>query len=317
MNIRIFLWKNNVSEDEIYEIEKFFEQDETKKFLRENKIYFIFKLIPFLIILIIPFLIYIIEIKEIQAFFYTYYILMFILFFTLIKKFLYKIFYKQTINLKTNIFPNLQNFLRNNIIYEEKENKLFISGENENFLLDWYEFYEVRWYGKREKIIFEKKFDFRLKDYKEENFSLKIPSRIEMKIIFGICYILALLIILNILNLFYQRDIGTFIFTLGFSVLWIFLCIFRFNQLKKELKNLEYRRNENEKIDYSEEKKILVDFYLENKNIKTLTFSNNKLSLELYFSWGYTKYWVLHEYIFLKKVDDLIKRLKSVKHFSR
>lgn len=317
MNIRIFLWKNNVSEDEIYEIEKFFEQDETKKILNKNKIYFISKLIPFLIILIIPFLIYIIEIKEVQTFFYTYYILMFILFFTLIKKFLYKIFYKQTINLKTNIFSNLQNFLRNKIFYEEKENKLFISGENENFLLDWYEFYEVRWYGKREKIIFEKKFDFRLKDYKEENFSLKIPSRIEMKIIFRIYYILALLIILNILNLFYQKDIGTFIFTLGFSVLWIFLCIFRFNQLKKELKNLEYKRNENEKIDYSEEKKILVDFYIENKNIKTLTLSNNKLSLELYFSWGYTKYWVLHEYIFLKKVNDLIKRLKSVKHFSR
>jgi len=317
MNIRIFLWKNNVSEDEIYEIEKFFEQDETKKFLRENKIYFIFKLIPFLIILIIPFLIYIIEIKEIQAFFYTYCILMFILFFRLIKKFLYKIFYKQTINLKTNIFSNLQIFLKNKIIYEEKDNKLFISGENENFILDWCEFYEVRWYGKREKIIFEKKFDFRLKDYKEENFSLKTPSRTEMRIVFWIVYILALLIILNILNLFYQKDIGTFIFTLGFSILWIFLCIFRFNQLKKELKNLEYKRNENEKIDYSEEKKILVDFYLENKNIKTLTFSNNKLSLELYFSWGYTKYWVLHEYIFLKKVDDLIKRLKSIKHFSR
>gem|GEM_PF-3580051 len=89
-----------------------------------------------MIILIIPFLIYIIEIKEIQAFFYTYCILMFILFFRLIKKFLYKIFYKQTINLKTNIFSNLQIFLKNKIIYEEKDNKLFISGENENFILD-------------------------------------------------------------------------------------------------------------------------------------------------------------------------------------
>jgi hypothetical protein len=61
---------------------------------------------------------------------------MFILFFRLIKKFLYKIFYKQTINLKTNIFSNLQIFLKNKIIYEEKDNKLFISGENENFILD-------------------------------------------------------------------------------------------------------------------------------------------------------------------------------------
>ena len=38
MNIRIFLGKNNVSEDEIYEIEKFFQEEEIKEILNKNKI---------------------------------------------------------------------------------------------------------------------------------------------------------------------------------------------------------------------------------------------------------------------------------------
>ena len=37
MNIRIFLWKNNVSEDEIYEIEKFFQEEEIKEILNKYK----------------------------------------------------------------------------------------------------------------------------------------------------------------------------------------------------------------------------------------------------------------------------------------
>ena len=38
MNIRIFLGKNNVSEDEIYEIETFFQEEEIKEILNTNKI---------------------------------------------------------------------------------------------------------------------------------------------------------------------------------------------------------------------------------------------------------------------------------------
>ena len=45
MNIRIFLGKNNVSEDEIYEIEKFFQEEEIKEILNKNKINLSWKII--------------------------------------------------------------------------------------------------------------------------------------------------------------------------------------------------------------------------------------------------------------------------------
>ena len=337
MNIRIFLGKNNVSEDEIYEIEKFFQEEEIKEILNKNKINLSWKIIWLIFFIIFWIFNYYDSNYNIKDLYFILFSLLVFFLYILIISF-FRLSHQENIDTKALLTTNLQNFLKNKIIYEEKENKIFISWESKDYILDWKEFYEEVWNRKHKRYIFNKNLNFKLKDYKEEELYIHIPSSED---IFACeMFIFILLWIITLYYIYWNFWIG-FLLVLWFWLLGIILCVLKIIWIKKEIYNIKYNiKNQDEEneienfsnklredwfkierksfeIDYSEEKKILVDFYLENKNIKTLTFSNNKLSLELYFSWGYTKYWVLHVYIFLKKVDDLIKRLKSIKHFSR
>ncbi len=229
MNIRIFLGKNNVSEDEIYEIEKFFQEEEIKEILNKNKINLSWKIIWLIFFIIFWIFNYYDSNYNIKDLYFILFSLLVFFLYILIISF-FRLSHQENIDTKALLTTNLQNFLKNKIIYEEKENKIFISWESKDYILDWKEFYEEVWNRKHKRYIFNKNLNFKLKDYKEEELYIHIPSSED---IFACeMFIFILLWIITLYYIYWNFWIG-FLLVLWFWLLGIILCVLKIIWIKK------------------------------------------------------------------------------------